>query len=566
MSFLTFPIWAVIAGVGGLAALLYYLQRLRVRHHEIEVPTTLFWHEATRHAQARVFRKRFRHPAAYMLILLIASLIWLALADPHIAGRDDVETVVLLDGSAGMARADRFDEAVLAMRDAVARLDPARRTVILCGGRSKTLLHPEEDDALLAHRLSGVRPVAAPSTLEQELRRLAVRRRADSASGRLQVLVFGGGPVRDEVKVLLPDRMTVLRVGRRREAGGNRSITALGVTEAGSGAWNKVDVLIEVRGRGAPGAGLSVTLDDAPLGRELASIEAGAGKAQYLLSDVPAAGGTLNVRLMGVDEVELDNEASLVLPDRPLIRVALDSEFESVLRPVLEADSAVIVVDDDADVYIGAGSSGLAALELVAADDQAEAILLLHEPDRDSASVLERALSGLAIDQIDAMTLADDAQREIIIGAAPLESADQPRRIRMWRSLLSSRFDLIQTRAFPLFVARAVRWLANQEPLAPYVAAGEPMKSAQVPLIDEQDRTIDLLGAPLIAARASWFRTNDGRIVCVPLLEARPGLPSAARSTGESARAADFGTQAPDPVTWLLLAALVLLVVEWDNR
>ena len=142
MSFLNLPIAAVIAGLGGLATLLFYLQRLRVRHREVEVATTLFWHEATRHAQARVFRKQFRHPAAYLLILSIASLIWLALAEPHFSPRDNVETIVLLDGSAGMARTDRFDRAVDAMRDAVARVDPARRTVILCAGFGQTLLHP----------------------------------------------------------------------------------------------------------------------------------------------------------------------------------------------------------------------------------------------------------------------------------------------------------------------------------------------------------------------------------------------------------------------------------------
>jgi len=81
---------AVFAGLAALAALLYALQRLRVRHREVTVPTTLFWKIAAEKAPARTFRERFRHPWAYLLFLLIASLLWLAFAGPGPRAGDQV--------------------------------------------------------------------------------------------------------------------------------------------------------------------------------------------------------------------------------------------------------------------------------------------------------------------------------------------------------------------------------------------------------------------------------------------------------------------------------------------
>ena len=78
MSFGFVP-WALGAlGLVGIAGVLYALQRLRVRHRQVEVETTLFWQQAIEESRARVLTQRFRHPWTYALLLVICSLLWLS--------------------------------------------------------------------------------------------------------------------------------------------------------------------------------------------------------------------------------------------------------------------------------------------------------------------------------------------------------------------------------------------------------------------------------------------------------------------------------------------------------
>ena len=69
--------------LAALAGALYLLQRLRVRHREVDVATTLFWHEAVHETRARVLVQRFRHPWAYALLLAISALLWSVVGAPE---------------------------------------------------------------------------------------------------------------------------------------------------------------------------------------------------------------------------------------------------------------------------------------------------------------------------------------------------------------------------------------------------------------------------------------------------------------------------------------------------
>ena len=53
------PLWVAL-DLGALVAGLYLLQRLRVQHRDLQVPTTLFWREAVEEARARVLVRRFQ--------------------------------------------------------------------------------------------------------------------------------------------------------------------------------------------------------------------------------------------------------------------------------------------------------------------------------------------------------------------------------------------------------------------------------------------------------------------------------------------------------------------------
>ena len=60
-----FSLGAWFLGAAALAAGLFLLQRLRVRHRPVVVVSTLFWQEALQEARARVLVQRFRHLFTY---------------------------------------------------------------------------------------------------------------------------------------------------------------------------------------------------------------------------------------------------------------------------------------------------------------------------------------------------------------------------------------------------------------------------------------------------------------------------------------------------------------------
>ena len=62
MSFQLLSGGAALLGAAALAGLLFVLQRLRTRQREVEVPTTLFWHDAIEAARARVLQALSKLP------------------------------------------------------------------------------------------------------------------------------------------------------------------------------------------------------------------------------------------------------------------------------------------------------------------------------------------------------------------------------------------------------------------------------------------------------------------------------------------------------------------------
>ena len=467
MSFSTLPGFAVLVGLAALAAGLYWLQRLRVRHREVVVPTTLFWRAAVQETRARVLTRRFRHPLAYALLLGIASLLWLAFAEP--AGSDGAEegnTLFLLDASAGMAWGDRFERAKRTLLDQVGRLPAGQAEVIVCGGWPRTVLKREEHSILLERRLERVRPEACPSSLERVA--AALPREATA-----RIVVVGDGPLRKEA---LPAGCELLRPGAPGERPANGGVLALGVADAASGAWDRVDIYVD-----AP-EGYTINLES--------------------LADVPALGQEVVVRLPAGDAITLDDEARFRLPRRSMVRVRPAPELEAVLR----ADPGVEIAEDGVQIELVDGID--VTFEAPAAD-------LLDAP-------------GTLIDFVDAER--DDGDRpELILRVG------ERRRVLLGRELLTNRFNLTRTRAYPLLVASAVRWLAATRAYLPYAAAGDPIPGTS--FVPPVAREYELQHASLLDP----LTRTDAR-----------------RDDGIDTVAGGF-----DAAAWLALLAFGLLVAEW---
>jgi len=517
MSFANLSPGVFLAGLAALAAGLFLLQRLRVRHQRKMVVTTLFWKEALEEARARVLVKRFRHPWAYLLVLLICALLWLGFAEPRLAPDTDHDYVVLIDGSAGMQSGQRFARGLELLEERLSSFPADQRSVIWCGSSPTTVLRRGESDRLLAKRLETRSPENCPSTVERVVRELTTGVKSETP---LSLLIVGDAPLRPEFLALLPKGVDVRRLAPagNAERPGNSGITDLGVTPAASGTWDRVDALVTVRGAAAGKARLSVSVDGRASDVQ-AQRETVGGSERIILKDLPARGEILHVSLMGNDAWPADDAASIVLPRRPLIRVALSPALHDQLRAVLVADPAVVLTSDQPDVVVRRAGESLGgevpALEVVPAENQKEAFLLHHERSLESSAVLLDAFNRLGIEQIDAMELARSSGRVIEIGAAPASQ----RGISIWDELLSDSYNFTGSSSFPLFVALTLRWLTNADIINAYAAVGEPVMDSAGPWSDATGTRLDPVGVDFTPPTAGEYQNEAGQKLAASLLD-----------------------------------------------
>jgi len=545
------PLW-VGAGLLGLAGLLYLLQHLRVRYRKETVTTTLFWKAALQDAPVRVFKKRFNHWWAYLLILMICSLLWIAFANPvqeNDAGKDF--HVLLLDGSAGMARGDAFSQAVTQLQKDVAVLPIDNRQVIWVGADVITLLAPGEHKLLLEKRLQNLKPQAAPASIERQLRHLG----AINYKGKdMNISIYSNASISQQTLDNMPVNSQVYSAIELSKEKGNHGIVALGVNQAASGRWEVVDVLIKLASdteMALDSKYISITVDNQPL----KNIKLTETKDRILLSDVPATGKILQVNLLRQDILSLDNSAQLRLPNRPLIKVWLAASL-SVLKPLLNADPAIILVDENPDVVIQnhddrfEDRKDIPVLEFIPENKQQAAFLLTYKGDEDSVGILHQAVRAIGLNQIDTTQLAGLSQKQISISVV----GGDVLKFSVWKELLSKDYNFVQSRSFPLFMAKAIRWLAGSKSWYSYVAAGKP-------LMTEGLSSLQSLGVKYIPASAGQLAETQGLIASLLDPATTQGNTTSALDVTNSSLGIVIKNQ--DLVSWLLLLALLLLSIEW---
>ncbi len=556
MSLSLFGTAIFAAGLAGLAGVLYLLQRLRVRHREVRVPTTLFWREAVEESRARIFVRRFRHPWAYLLLWTICALLWFATAMPRADGDPQLQHLLVLDGSAGMLRGTSFEKAVHSVLERASELPRARTRVVWAGARPLTLLAPGEDLALLARRVRDFRPEASPSSLSTVLRSVAEGLDPDQS---LAVEIHGGGELDPAWAEVLPKRLTVRRVF---EEGNNPSaveagIVAWGVSESASGRWDAVDLYARVAG---PGAERRLVLRG-PQGEVIPEAFSRGDEVEYWLRDVSARGERWTASLPA-DDFSADDQAELLLPDRAPLRMGLSPLVPAAARAVLEADSGVQIVDADFDVVLRTQEetfgAGLPALVLVESEADSAAFLVRGPVDGNAEQELGRAFEQLGLREVDALSLAETSRRAIELR---FEEDAEGRSLSVWSNLLGPDYDFVQTRAFPLFLAAAVRWLADVPELQQDASAGAWITSRRAPLQASDGTQLDGVGVPFRLPRVGNWSDAQGSTLSVALLD--PALHRASAPWPSSNAEASNTLFAGELWPWIALLALLLLAAEW---
>lgn len=564
MNFLTISPLLFGVGLAALAVGLFVLQQLRIRYTQLYVPTTLFWAEAVRDAPVRVFRNRFKHWLAYLLVLLICWLLWLGFSDFRTNPSDTGDFhAFVLDASAGASVGNEFNSSKQQLLNDIGSFAKDHREVYVTAGRNQKVLATGEETLLLERRLADVEPKSAPASIEDLIRILS---RGVGEEENLFINIYGRTAIAQDVIDQLPDNVAINWQLPTDDGTQNRGIVALGIGEPLSGAWDKVDVLLRIidsSGEEIPLVDLSLLLNEQPL--ETASLTRLNG-TDFIMYDVPANGGVFHVTLAGDDDVKFDNEASVALPLKQPIRVAVGENLPNSVLLALRADAALQIVSlsEEADVAIlGSGdpTSSLPTLSVVPMDSQEIAFVIGIDEGEDADQSLQVAVDSLGLRNIDAVAIATELNRDIEV---QMKIGEQ-RSIALWDSIVEDEFNFRDSFSFPLFVSKSIRYLADEPPWYAYFAAGRPAieQSAGASLANT-----DLLSE--MAAGTYLVRNESGEFENMNQL---PGVVSLLDTT-VTTRSANQGVMSEaginTPVyprwallTWLMLLVFGLIIAEW---
>ena len=528
MSFGLLSIPAVLLGIAAIAAVLFALQWLRVQHREVEVQTTLFWQVAMEESRARVFTQRFRHLPAWLLLVAIASLLWLLFGRPELASEDNTRHIVLLNWTQQNDSVRRVE-----LKQAIVtadRLPTAKREVIAVGEHMETLLAADEPTTLISLRADAAVPAPA-NEIDWALEALA-----GTASSRQPIAVHLVGNTQVDARRLqaltVPGAFIVTRV--RTDADANDptiSMRTLGVSESFEGQFDSVDVWLDFAsssGEAVDAGRIAITASDRLIAQPLLVSKTGRMELRGLSAD----GSTLTVSVDG------ETIGELTLPQRNLIRVAIGAGVPSTVRELVELDPACTVVSDNADVMLGSDPV-TCGFCFTASGDETAAFSLTSGVDSDPESVLPAIIDALALKQIDATGLAEQSGRVIQVDV----QAGPRRQVAVWSDLFEAGFNFRESRACPVFVSRTIRWLSNKPPIVEWAAVGERLPQA---------------GPDFTRVTSESAVTTDGQVLATTSL-AKPAFEPAdlavsdlTSATGGSTVFAVFG-----------ILAIVLLTAEW---
>ena len=609
-----------LAGPLGLLALaaipvLLLFYSLRPRRRRVVVSSSVLWSEALRERQRGIGLQKLLRNLSLLALLLFATALALALADPGWVTRaaETGDTVLIVDVSASMqareGRATRFEEA---RREAKRRIDALAgesRMLLMASGRRPRLLSSfESNKQVLYDALSGLLPTdeAGRPNAALQLGASLLRNREGGNT------VFITDAAFDEAPDMSARGTEYHVVG---SGGRNVAITRFDLRRE-AGAGDRFQLLLALRNySGDPqSVPATVRLDELPIFEEIVELPAG-GRRTLVVPFSGHASGRASAHIDVDDDLAADNRAFAVLGiDEPL-RVALYSRGNFYLESALAALPNVLLTRRGApgpDLERDARIHDLVVVDGGNLPELPPGAWLLFDtlppklPFRRSGEpVAHPLLEGQAEDplvrELDFSALRIDSARRIEVDAntdalRPLMwSTDTALALRYARDdlrVVYLGFDVTQSNlplqaAFPLFVERSAAWLrgAGRRFSPTHIPAGESW-SIRVPLSQRElilrtphgeGIVYEVEGGELLFDRTSaagiyrysrqdLFGDAHRYFAVTPADESESDIaPRAAIAPSPSAgeRERPLATNTLPLWPWLAMAALLLLALEW---
>lgn len=609
MSFLL-PI-AFIAFAALPVIVIFHL--LKLRRDDWRVSSTLLWRQSMQNIQANTPFQKLRANLLLFLQLLLAAALALALTRPvvNMQVKEGVSRALLIDVSASMATKDevgksRLDRALALARDRINGMLPGDETCLILFDDDAELVQPLTDrrkrllralDGVEARALS-TNPADALSMAESILRKRAAP----------EIVLFTDGAFRDVAALSGAASVQVVSVGSETR---NVGITAVNAREEiGGGGRRQLFVLAHNFGDADAEVEMDIEHDGRLIDSRRVTVPAGADQS-ILYPDLAIEEGRLTVSLTTGDDFAMDDTAYCVLrPPRPF-RVRLVTKGNPYLRRALEQDPTVAVE------VTGAHDPGAeAAADLVICDGVApaetspgawwlidclppvegfERVGTVLEPevfDWNAEHPLMRYVNWNDARVIEATETR--MPREV----APLVESRRFLLMALYaregRRMLIQTFDFFDSNlpyrvAFPVLVANVIQWAKGAGDEADVARRGGSLLSIPAPPADAgrvvvvgPDGARWEIGSPGAAAvenltfdktwRPGFYRVEIGGRT---LADYGVNLLDATESAIAPAKVVSVGGQsvvAAKPVArranreiwhWLVIAALVLLLVEW---
>ncbi|GGF84392.1 BatA domain-containing protein [Alteromonas lipolytica] len=533
MSFGLFSGVTVLLGALALAGVLFGLQFLRPRVKVVQVATALFWQQAQQQAPLRTLWQRFRYPLAWLLSVIIALAIWLALAGIQSSANSSAERhIYYLDGSVSMQVGKRFSNARTRLINDLEQ-NPGAAQEVWFGGVTPSLIAGEDASAaLIKARLESLTPQSTLTAISEFARRMAVLNQQKSI-----VIAYYGMPLRASQFARLPQNVKLIQRFTAPAVASNWGIVNFGYRAAASGDPQRVDVIIEITGdtAGSTVPELSIDLDGTPF--TLASAERIADNTWLLsnlaLTDSP---GKLSVRLHSDDDFAADNSATLTLPAMPRITVYTGEGVPLAMSRLVNLTPRLTAVAQNAQVAVclaedeNCFAQGLTHF-LFAKDAGQEGIV--YKADSTAAklaiSQLWQRQGWTAEQSLAALSVNEGEQRSVLFSLAAYEALSKN-----------------QDRRLPGLLVHSLYWLTPVAAASEFAAVGEPL-----PTLSESPLPLSV-GEMIMPEHAEISVSLLNRTVTDSMTQPSvTEIPSATVNTHQIIW------------PWLILLALFLVLAEW---